>query len=296
MANDQTKSTVSAASKPPRRRGRPAGSGASKDANSVQSLDRALALVDAVSQSDGGATLSVLAARTGLAPSTAHRLLRTLEMRRFVQHDIDSGIWTVGVGAFTAGTAFLQTRDVVATARPFMRTLMEASGESVNLGVQDGAEVVFLAQVECREVMRVLARPGGRAPIHCSGMGKALLGAITDEAERERILAQAPLHRYTNKTRAEVDSLVADARQVQLEGYAFDDEEYAPGLRCVAAPIFDEHGEPVAAISLSGPSARLTDGRLPVLGAQVRNAALEVTRAMGGRIPAMMQMQGAADD
>ena len=256
-----------------------------------------MSLIDAVSQSEGGATLSALASKTGLAPSTAHRLLRTLEMRRFVQHDLESGIWTVGVGAFTAGTAFLQTRDVVATARPFMRLLMETSGESVNLGVQNDVEVVFLAQVECREVMRVLARPGGRAPIHCSGMGKALLGGMPEDDQRIRVLERAPLHRYTNKTRAEITKLNNDLRQVRSVGYAIDDEEYAPGLRCVAAPVFDESGEPIAAVSLSGPSARLTDSRLANLGRQVREAADDITRAMGGRLNPLEQMSDyAADD
>ncbi|MBU2091298.1 MAG: helix-turn-helix domain-containing protein, partial [Alphaproteobacteria bacterium] len=236
--------------------------------------------------SDGGASLSELAHRVGLPPSTAHRLLKSLEQQGFVQHDLQRALWHVGVQAFTVGNGFLRNRDVVEIARPHMRRLMEESGESVNLGILEAAELVYLAQVECREVMRVLARPGGRAPLHCSGMGKALLAALPDDQASRMLTGTASrkgLARFTDKTISTTEAMQRELAAIRQRGYSIDDEEYAAGLRCVAATVHDEHGEPMAAISLSGPSARMTDPRLRQLGDMVARAAQTITRAVGGR-------------
>jgi len=155
----------------PRRRGRPARGAAGT--GQVQSLSRALSLLEKIASADAGISLSVLAASVGLAASTTHRLLSTLEQHGFATLDAERGVWTIGVKAFTVGNAFLSNRDMVATARPFMRRLMEQSGESVNLAMLDRDEAVFLSQVECREMMRMMVALGGGAPLHASGAGKA---------------------------------------------------------------------------------------------------------------------------
>ncbi|MBU0725805.1 MAG: helix-turn-helix domain-containing protein [Alphaproteobacteria bacterium] len=271
---------------PTRRRGRPASGKTTRDGNHVQSLTRALSLLVEIADSDGGASLSELAHRVGLPPSTAHRLLKSLEQQGFVQHDLQRALWHVGVQAFTVGNGFLRNRDVVEIARPHMRRLMEESGESVNLGILEAAELVYLAQVECREVMRVLARPGGRAPLHCSGMGKALLAALPDDQASRMLTGTASrkgLARFTDKTISTTEAMQRELAAIRQRGYSIDDEEYAAGLRCVAATVHDEHGEPMAAISLSGPSARMTDPRLRQLGDMVARAAQTITRAVGGR-------------
>ena len=115
---------------------------------------------------------------TGLPPSTVHRLLKSLEQRHYVVHDEDRGRWFIGVQAFSVGGAFLRGRNYAALARPIMRRLMEEAGETVNLAAEDRGEAVFLAQVECRQMMRALSQPGIRVPLHCSGVGKALLAAL----------------------------------------------------------------------------------------------------------------------
>ncbi|GAB4187472.1 MAG: IclR family transcriptional regulator [Thalassobaculales bacterium] len=265
-----------------RRRGRPAGAN-SRDGGQVQSLVRALNLLKAVAESPHGAGLSDLAHRVGLAPSTAHRLLKSLLKERFVAHDPQRGAWSIGVEAFTVGSAFLEARDLVAKARPLMQDLMEESGESINLGVLQGNEVVFLAQVECREMMRALARPGGRAPLHCSGMGKAIL-AMLPERQRDALTQRDTYPRFTNKTLNTRAALLEDMKAIRARGYALDDEEFAPGLRCVAAAVLDENGEPLGAVSLSGPSARLPDTRLAALGRLVADTARRITQEMGGRL------------
>jgi IclR family acetate operon transcriptional repressor len=225
----------------------------------VQSLVRALALLNRVAEAPGeGATLTELAQQVGLPASTAHRLLTTLEQERYVRFDHEGRLWSIGVQAFVTGSAFTKSRRLGALARPHMRFLMESSGETVNLAVEDDGEAVYLAQVECRQMMRAFARPGSRAPLHASAVGKAILSTMSDRA-LSRILHQRGMPRLTPKTITTPAGLRIQLEQVRTAGYALDDEEHAVGLRCIAAPIFDETGETIAAISASGPMARIIE-------------------------------------
>jgi IclR family acetate operon transcriptional repressor len=265
-----------------KRRGRPART-PERQAGQVQSLVRALTLLEHLSQREHGATLTDAAQAAGLAASTAHRLLKSLEQMGFVAQDEERGLWFVGVKAFTVGSAFVRARDVVAIARPFMRELMELSQETVNLAVLDQGEPVYLTQVECRQMIRAHALPGARAPVHCSGVGKALLATLP-EARVAAIAQRRGLPRYTEKTLTTLPALNAELARVRERGWAADDEEHSLGMRCVASVLRDEHGEAIAAISLTGPIARVTDARLAELGALVRATASKITAALGGRV------------
>jgi IclR family acetate operon transcriptional repressor len=261
------------------RRGRPAETAA--NGGQVQSLSRALAILATLAESGDGMTLTDVAQIVGLPPSTVHRLLTTLQQQRFVRFEPLGHLWQVGVQAFVVGSAFVRTRDVVGAARPFMRRLMEESGETVNLYVEHEGEAICMSQVECRQLMRAIARPGGRVKMHCSGAGKALLAYLPD-GEVTRILQRHGLPRITERTLDTPKRLRADLAAIRARGYAIDDEEHAIGLRCVAAPVFDEHGAPAAGLSLSGPSARVTPERLPALGALAASIAGELSHATGG--------------
>src|SRR6185436_15919626 len=140
----------------------------------VQSLLRAMALLEILSEDDEGYRLVDLAERAGLSTSTTHRLLTTLEQRRFVQFDREANLWHVGVECFAVGAAFARRQNFTQIALPIMRRLRDATGETVNLGLLDQGDVVFLTQVESREVMRAITRPGGRMPLPCTAMGQAL--------------------------------------------------------------------------------------------------------------------------
>jgi IclR family transcriptional regulator, acetate operon repressor len=256
-------------------------------ANPVQALSRALDLLECIAAAESGLGLGELGQATGLPPSTVHRLLKSLEQRHYVVHDEDRGRWFIGVQAFSVGGAFLRSRNYAALARPIMRRLMEEAGETVNLAAEDRGEAVFLAQVQCRQMMRALSQPGIRVPLHCSGVGKALLAALPG-LEVEAMLAErhpAGLTSLTGTTITDPESLLRELATSRERGYAIDDEEHAVGLRCVAAAIHDEHGRPLAALSISGPTARIPNERIPALGALVLLAAREVTAAVGGRPP-----------
>jgi IclR family acetate operon transcriptional repressor len=150
--------------------------------------------------------------------------------------------------------------------------------------VIDDGEAVFISQVESREVMRMIVRLGSRSPIHASGVGKALLANLP-EPRVVRILQQRGLQRYTERSIDNPTQLHTELQRIRQLGYALDDEEHAVGLRCVASAIFDENGQALAAISLSGPKARITDNRLDELGIAVRQSADEITQALGGYRP-----------
>lgn len=249
----------------------------------VQSLARGLHLLELLAGDEPGLTLTDLAQISDLPPSTTHRLLKGLEKRRFVHQDSDTGRWQVGVQAFTVGSAFVRGRNVVALARPYLRQLVDQAGETANLAVEDAGEAVYLAQVECTETMRAFARPGARIPMHCTAVGKALLAAASPETAA-RVLTNAPLPKLTSKTLTDPQVLTGELLTIRSRGYAIDNEEQAVGLRCVAATLHDATGEALAALSVSGPSARITDGRLPDLGRLVAETCREITRQIGGPV------------
>ena len=257
---------------------------AAERSNQVQSLMRALRIVNRLAAADEGVALTELAQQVGLSPSTAHRLLTTLEQERYVHFDAERRRWSVGVQAVVAGSAFLKTRSLVATARPHMRALMEESAETVNLAVEDQAEAIYLSQVECQQMMRAFARPGGRVPLHCSSVGKALLSAMPD-GDVAKVLHRQGMPRVTMKTINTTPALRDDLARSRARGYAIDDEEHAVGLRCIAAVIFNENADPLAAVSLSGPMARIPDERIPLLGDLVRRKADAITAQLGGALP-----------
>ncbi len=250
-------------------------------ASSVQVLDRSLKLLELVAEADG-AVLTDLADRSAMAPSTVHRLLTSLAQHGMVTHDGETGAWTIGVKAFEIGTAYLRFRKLGTISRPFLKQLMEESGETANIAIEDDGDVVFISQAESHAPMRAFFRPGRRGPIHASGIGKAIISTWPD-SRIEAVLGGRALQHFTDRTCDTISSLLEDIARIRSRGWSIDDEEHTLGMRCVAAPIFDEYGEAVAGISISGPAVRLPDERVAALGPVVRAAAEELTKAMGGK-------------
>ncbi|MBS9403412.1 helix-turn-helix domain-containing protein [Halomonas sp. TRM85114] len=263
--------------------GRPAGSGKSTSGHS-QSLVRGLNLLERLSLSPGGLVLSEVAEQTDLAPSTTHRLLQALQSQGFVTQDNELGVWKIDVKTFRIGNSFLEARDFVGASRPLLRRLTARTGETANLGVRDSGTAVFLAQSESPQMMRMITRLGSRAPLHASGVGKALMAWLPDD-ELEHILDEHGLEKLTANTLHSPEVLREGLLEVRRQGYACDREEHAIGLHCVAACLHDEYGIPLAAISVSGPVARIPEARLPELGTMVRDTAAEITARFGGRVP-----------
>jgi IclR family acetate operon transcriptional repressor len=248
----------------------------------VQSLTRALQLLELLAGDDEGYRLMDIAARSGLSSSTAHRLLTTLEQRQFVQFDRETSLWYIGVRSFSVGAAFARRRRISGLALPVMRRLRDSCSESVNLGIADLGDIVFVTQVESREVMRAIGKPGFRAPLHGTAMGQAILAAMAED-DVLQYLRTYGLPKLTPNTIARASRLHETLGEVRRVGYAVDDEQNVVGLRCVAAAIRDEHGQPFGAVSLVGPTQRVRSSDFERIGAAVRTAADEITAAYGGR-------------
>src|SRR4051812_615175 len=252
----------------------------------VQSVDRALSIIETLAEDDEGYRLSDLAIRTGLSTSTVHRLLATLESRRFVQFDRTESKWHVGARAFTVGATFARRRNFSAQAVPYLRKLRDLTRETANLAVVDDEFIVVLTRAESREIMRSLTKVGGRAAMVASGVGKAVLATYADE-DVNAIIRHHGMPRLTERSIVRPSDLFEELEKVRRQGYAIDDEEACIGLRCIASVVYNDCSEPLAAISVSGMTSRLTDDRLATLGETVREVATELTTALGGVMPAV---------
>ena len=248
----------------------------------VQSVDRALQIMETLAEDDEGYRLTDLAIRTGLSPSTVHRLLTTLENRRFVQFDREESKWHIGAQSFVIGSTFARRRNFAAQALPYLRKLRDQTRETANLAVVDDESIIVVSRIESREIMRSLTKVGGRVAMIASGLGKAVLATYSD-ADVNAIIRRQGMPRLTQRSIVRPGELFKDLEAVRRQGYAVDDEEARLGLRCVAAVVFNDCSEPFAAISVSGMADRLTEERLPEIGAVVRGVAAELTAELRGR-------------
>jgi IclR family acetate operon transcriptional repressor len=263
-----------------RARGRPRDWADKSGQNTIKSLDRAVDVLERLGHA-GGATLSALADDLDQSPATVYRVLVTLERRRLVEFDSAAQTWAIGAGAFLIGARYLRRTALVDRARPVLRELMETTGETANLGVETDGRVLFVSQVETHASIRAFFPPGTLSPMHASGIGKALLAQM-DAGRIARVLAAHPLTSFTPNTLTDPAALAEDLALTRARGWALDGEERTMGMTCVAAPIFDLHGDPVAGLSVSGPCARVQESGPERLGTKVAAAAAVLTAALGG--------------
>ena len=230
-----------------------------------------------------GRTLSSLASDLGQSAATVYRILVTLEGRGLVEFDLLAQVWHIGPRAFVIGARYLRRTSLVERARPVLRMLMEQTGETANLGVEQNGHVLFVNQVETHATIRAFFPPGTLSRMHASGIGKALMAQM-DASRIESLLAGYELERYTEHTLIDGAALRADLQETRARGYAVDAEERNLGMRCIAAPVFDIHGEAVAGISVSGPTSRVGLDRVAPISASVMQAARALSEAIGGAV------------
>lgn len=263
-----------------RPRGRPRGGPTNKAVTNVRALERALLLMGIIADADS-LSLTELSQRAGMPASTAHRLLVTLQNFGYLEFREDTQQWSVGVEAFRIGGSFARRIKVVDAGRPMLRDLMEQTGETANMAIADDGDVVFVSQVETHEPIRAFHRPGTRAHMHASGIGKALL-AHFDPPALDRWMRTKGLVAYTDNTISDPETLRHEMEATRARGWAIDNEERTLGMRCVAAAVYNSFGEAIAGISVSGPTVRIPDDVLTEYGVLVRRTADRVTDSIGG--------------
>ncbi len=266
---------------PKRARGRPKSQFGESSAGTMQSLDRALSVLVAVAREDR-ATLTDLSLALGIPTATTHRILTTLQKRDFVRFDDERQDWSIGIEAYRTGVAFLKRTNLSDVGRPVMRRLMEQTGETANLAVRDGAEVVFIGQVETQNPIRAFFPPGSRTPMHASGTGKAILATLPED-RLLTLLKGAGLKGFTEQTHVTPKALFDDLAHTRARGWSFDRNERYDGMSCIGSAIFNDRGEPCAGVSISGPSSRFCDAQIAEFGAAVAQAAAEITHLIAGQ-------------
>lgn len=267
-----------------RPRGRPRKHPSDGEAAPVQALERGLQILTLLSR-EPRSSLKEIALSAGMPPSTAHRLLMTLQAQGFAEFDENTQDWMIGVEAYRVGAGFLSRINLIEAAYPIVQDLMSTTGETANLAIEDKGDVVFVSQVETQNPIRAFFSPGSRSHMHVSGAGKALLAQMTRD-EVEGVLRRKGLPEFTSTTITTPERLFADLRETAERGWSFDDEERYAGMRCIASPVFGPHGDAVAAISVSGPTARFSGVRIADLSVAVRKAATTLTEAIGGKASA----------
>lgn len=222
----------------------------------VRSVKRALTLLRTFLAHEDELSAAEMSKETGLDPSTVFRLLLTLEAQGFVEVNHTTGKYRPGVTLLELGSRFLKNNDIRSRAIAHLERLRDEFGETVHLTVLNGNEVVYLEKLAgLHPIGFMSSRVGDRNPAHCTGVGKALLAFIPDDELTARY-PDGRLTRYTDTTITDLEALRLELKKVRERGFATDQEEHEPGVKCVAVPVFDHKGI-AAAISVSGPSERV---------------------------------------
>ncbi len=250
--------------------------GASGSPIAIQVIERAMRLLDALAAQPDPVTLKELSATTGLHASTAHRILNDLVVGRYVER-VDNGLYQLGMRLLELGSLVKGRLNVREAAISAMRSLHKLTGQTINLSVQQGDEIVYIDRAWSeRSGMQVVRAIGGRAPLHLTSTGKLFLS--TGDARQVRAYAlRTGLAGHTRNSLTDLDRLERELALVRRHGYARDNEELELGVRCIAAGIFDDTGKLVAGLSISAPAERLQDDWIKAL----VDTAASISEALG---------------
>jgi len=247
----------------------------------VQVVDRIAAIFQCLVSTTAEVGIGDLSRRTGLSKATVHRLLVALEQNRFVEQNPETRQYRLGLRLFELGSHAVSQVDLVAIAEPFMEELAEATGETTHLGVIRDGMVLYIAKVEGWHALRMPTQVGTRMPLHSTALGKVLLAHLGD-AEREAFIQDLNMTSTTTHTVTKPELLEAALTSVRSNGFAVDNEELEVGLRCIAAPIRNYTGQVIGAISVSGPTTRMTVTKTSEIAVQIVKAATSASERLGG--------------
>jgi IclR family acetate operon transcriptional repressor len=249
-------------------------------AGTVQSIGRALTLLEALGDSRGEVGIAELSKRVGLHVSTTHRLLATLVARGYARQSPETGRYGLGAMALHLAESYLSQMDLRRLVRPALERLSQETGETANLVILDRREALYLDKVESPQSLRIFSRIGRRAPLHCTAVGKVLL-AYRSKAQVGTLLGRGPLERLTKHTITSVGQLKRELEKVRDQGFAQDREECEEGACCIAVPLRNAQGSVEAALSISAPTTRLTPRRLEEMIPAMLQMGREVSAQLG---------------
>lgn len=244
----------------------------------LNSLVRAISILEILGESDVPLSLAELSRRMQIHKSTAHRSLMVLERMALIERT-SGNRFRLGMKLYELGTRAVQQVDLRSRIRPYFQRLSVQLGETVHLGVLQRATVVYLDKAEPHRHICMSSKTGSTNPAHCTSLGKAMLAYLPQE-QVEDIVSRISFVRYTPKTICSRDELMRALDRVRHRGFAVDDEEIEMGVRCVGAPIFDENNVPVAALSMSGPTARIRTNNASLIADRLVRCCAEISASL----------------
>lgn len=247
----------------------------------VQAVGKALEILEHLSV-EGESGVSDMARALGCQKSTMFRLLNTLKETGYISQDETSEKYALSLKLFKVGSAAVKNLDLNKAALPVVSRLAKMTSETVHLCTLDNDQVLYLHKIESTFALKVtmMSKIGLVTPLYCTGVGKVLL-AGQDEDYIQRYLRDIRLVKLTDNTITDPMVLASELQKIRISGFAYDDEEHELGVRCAAAPILDQYGATIAALSVSGPSVRLTDRQMESIRELVKDSAFEISRRMG---------------
>jgi IclR family KDG regulon transcriptional repressor len=216
----------------------------------IQSVDRALRVLDLFDEHETELKITDISERMGLHKSTVHSLLKTLQEHHYIKQNQENGKYMLGMKLFERGHFVIDSLDIRTIAKKYLLDLSIKTGQTIHLVVLDGKEGVYIDKVEGMSGTVLYSRIGRRIPIHCSAVGKALVAFKSDE-ELDKMLHGYVYRPQTPHTITNEKDFLADLQKVRNQGYAIDNQENEPGVRCVAVPVRNHTGNAIAAISIS---------------------------------------------
>lgn len=252
---------------------------ANADGVIIQSVAKALDILSCFANHKSELGISDIAEGMEINKSTVYGLVNTLVAKGYLEQNPETKRYRLGIKLFELGNLVGRRMDLFTDAMPFCEELSNRFNASVHLAARYGDEVVYIGKVDNPDAYIVYSQVGKRVPMHCTGVGKAIL-AFLDPVEQAKFIA-GDLQRFTEFTITSPAQLRDNLAMSRRRGYAIDDEEIQLGLRCIAAPIFNHENEPLAALSLSGPVAKFPLNELDAIAEQVLLYAGKISRRMG---------------
>lgn len=225
--------------------------------NNVQSIERALTILDMLSEYPDGIQITRLSEIVGLNKSTTHRLLATLVNMNYVVKDDTTDKYKLGLQIVYLSRNILSNMNITEISKPYLEKLVRDVNETVHLCIEDNGEVMYVDKIESNQTIRMYSRIGSRAPMYCTGVGKVLLSGMS-ETKFNKIVSKMEFFPRTEATITSKEELIREVEKIKQQQYSLDNVEYQDGIRCIAAPIFDYNGNIIATFSISGPSNRVT--------------------------------------
>ncbi len=248
----------------------------------VQSVERALDLLELLASASDWMGISELGAATGQPLATVHRLLATLIARGYAVRDTRTRRYALGGAATALAHGVQRAPDLAALATPYLREVTALSGETANLAVLERDRAVYVAQAHPARIMRMFTEPGNRVFLHSTGCGKVLLAYQPDDVIAA-VIADTGLPTQTARTITTPARLWREVEAIRARGYALDDEEQEEGVHCLAVPVHDIRGVVAAAMSVSGPTSRLDEAHLDALVPHLQRISTDLSVAIAGR-------------